>query len=79
MRTPVAVTQLRDALGKADVEWAEVRDYPEATFLPASMHTIWFTGETGTFRWGHNFEFDQPDVATVMQTLAEVTAHEEET
>lgn len=68
--TSANVERLRTRLEEEDISWQPVRDYPNATYLPDTLHTIWWQGPT-TFRftWGHNFEFQDRDVEDVIARL----------
>ena len=69
-RTPGIVDRLRAELDQAGIAWQPVRDYPEATFLPDSMHTIWWGGPARpVFRWGHQFEHEDRSPRDVIARL----------
>lgn len=71
---PVKVTALRTLLDAADIPWREVRDYPEATYLPESYHTIWWQSGEGYFKWGANFQHRDEGPETVLAKLKEELA-----
>lgn len=69
--TPSIVLELHEQLDLNGIEWVEVRDYPQATFLPTTQHTVWWQAAISAFRWGHQFEYEDPTVEAVIARLKE--------
>ena len=75
MNTPGAVLNLRKALDEAEIDWAPVRDYPHATYLPEPnlFYTIWWQGPTILeYLWGHQFEYHDSTVEAVLARLEQL-------